>query len=237
MASGHRPRPKRSRGSGAIPYIGLAVLAVAAVALTGVALSSARPSGGGTSGAAPSASESPSPVTVSILGDSHAAAADGWWRQTVGAGTVDGVREGAFEAYEGATASALTEHLDAATADGGLVVVQAGTYDLEAGRTAGETATDVAALWQGVLDRGATPVAALLPPSGDRGEETDDVNRRLRDGAADRGIDVLDLTTAVQGGEGDWKSGLTDDGVLANATAAARMAQAADEQLGALAGR
>jgi len=233
MASGHRPRPKRSRRGGPLPYIGLAVLAVAAVALTGLALTATRPSDAGGSPSA-SASSTPPAVTVSILGDSHALAAGSWWRQTVEAGAVDGASQGAFEAYEGATAADLVEHLDAATADGGLVVVQAGTFDLAAGRTAGETATDVAALWQGVLDRGATPVAALLPPSGDRGTDTVDVNTRLSEGAADRGIDVLDLTTPVEGGEGDWKSGLTDDGILANPTAAARMAQAADDQLSAL---
>jgi hypothetical protein len=233
MASGHRPRPKRSRRGGPLPYIGLAVLAVAAVALTGLALSATRPSDGG---GAPSASAPATPpaVTVSILGDSHAVVEGSWWRQTVEAGTVDGAREGAFEAYEGLTAADLVEHLDAATADGGLVVVQAGTFDLAAGRTPGETATDVAALWQGVLDRGATPIAALLPPSGDRGVDTVDVNTRLREGAEDRGIGVLDLTTPVEGGEGDWKSGLTDDGILANPTAAARMAQAADDQLSRL---
>lgn len=176
-------------------------------------------------------SPSQAAVTVSVLSDSHAAAVGSWFRQTVEADRVPGARLGVFAAYPGATAAALEAKLDEAVAEKGSVIVQAGTNDLAAAAGPDATATNVKKLLAGVKARGASPILALIPPSATRGAEVKETNRLLSGYAADAGIGVLDLTSVVAGPAGQWRDGLSDDGVHANAAGSRIMAAAAAEQL------
>ncbi|HYH77377.1 MAG TPA: SGNH/GDSL hydrolase family protein [Arthrobacter sp.] len=173
-------------------------------------------------------------VNVSVLSDSHVATEGSWFRQTVQANRVPGARAAAFVAESGATATALESRLDQAVAAQGMVIIQAGTNDLGAGMGSAATADSVRKLLQGVKDRGATPILALIPPSATKGPEVQETNRLLSEYAAREDIGILDLTSGVAGPEGRWRDGLSDDGVHANAAGAQVMAAAAMEQLPSL---
>jgi lysophospholipase L1-like esterase len=173
-------------------------------------------------------------VKVSVLSDSHVASEGSWFRQTVEANRVPGARLGVFVAESGATATALESKLDQAVAAKGMVIIQAGTNDLGAGTSASATAENVRKLLQGIKDRGATPILALIPPSATKGAEVRETNRLLSEYAAGEDIGVLDLTSDVAGPDGQWRAGLSDDGVHANAAGAKIMAAAAAEQLPSL---
>jgi lysophospholipase L1-like esterase len=174
------------------------------------------------------------PVIVSILSDSHAFNAGSWFRSTVEAGTVLGVKLGAFASQPGASASVLAAKLDEATEKKGVVIVQAGTNDLLSALGSDQTAINIEALAEGVKARGAKPVLALLPPSAKRGPEVLATNKLLTAYAATHQIGLLDLTTTVATPDGQWKDGLSDDGTHANAAGAKIMAEAAAQQLPAL---
>lgn len=146
-----------------------------------------------------------SAVAVSILSDSHAFNAGSWFRATVEAGTIPGVKLGVFAFHPGASATDLTAKLDEATAAKGVVIVQAGTNDLQAAVGSHQTAANVEALVEGIKARGAKPVLALIPPSATRGAEVLDTNPMPTKYAAAGNIGLLDLTTPVAGPSGQWK--------------------------------
>ncbi|KQM60856.1 SGNH/GDSL hydrolase family protein [Agreia sp. Leaf210] len=200
-------------------------------------------------GAAPTVS-TPSPsatpaapqpvVPLSVLSDSHAYFAASWWRQTVEANAISGVSMGAFASQPGAVADTIASGLDeaAAGAQGGYVLVQAGTNDLLAGSSPTRAASDIQALWAGVRDRGSTPIAVLVPPSSQVGGEVIELNRLLAAAARQAGIAVLDVYTPVADTGGRWQTGTSDDGKHANLTGATRQANEVLAQLpGILAGR
>jgi lysophospholipase L1-like esterase len=180
------------------------------------------------------ASSTAAAVVVSVLSDSHAFNAGSWFRKTVEAGTVPGVTLGTFASQPGAAATVLTAKLDEATASKGVVIVQAGTNDLLSAVGSVQTAANVEALIQGVKDRGAKPVLALIPPSAKRGPEVLDTNALLTTYAKANGVGILDLTTAVAAPTGQWKPGLSDDGTHANPAGSQIMADAAAQQIPAL---
>jgi lysophospholipase L1-like esterase len=173
-------------------------------------------------------------VVMSVLSDSHALNAGSWFRKTVEAGAVPGVQLGVFASEPEASATVLAEKLDAATALKGVVIIQAGTYDVLSAVGAEQAAANVEALIAGAIERGAKPVLALIPPSAERGPEVVGANALLSDFARANSVGVLDLTTAVATPSGQWKSGLSDDGVYANAAGAQIMADAAALQIPAL---
>ena len=175
-------------------------------------------------------------VVVSVLSDSHAFNADSWWRQTVVANKVPGLALGAFESQPGAASSSLVARLDAATAKKGLVIVQAGTNDLLSRQTPADAAAGVEALWKGVKDRGATPVAALVPPSDKVPAEVVELNNLLTAAATSQGLKIIDVYHAVAGPDGTWLAGDTIDGTHANKAGSDLMTAAAKKQLPSLAG-
>lgn len=182
----------------------------------------------------PAASATVAPVVVSVLSDSHAFNAGSWFRQTVEAGTVPGVSLGAFASQPGASATVLVAKLDEATKAKGVVIVQAGTNDLLSAVGAEQTALNVEALIEGVQDRGGKPIVALIPPSAKRGPEVMATNALLTEYAAAHKLGVLDVTAAIAGPDGQWKTGLSDDGVHANGAGSKLMADAAAQQIPAL---
>jgi lysophospholipase L1-like esterase len=213
---------------------GLALLAVLALGVAGYSVLKPAAS-------KPEAAFTPAPITapttpapakiVSVLSDSHANNADSWWRQTAAAGKVPGLALGAFESQPGAMSTSLAARLDAATAKKGLVIVQAGTNDLLALKTPAQAAAGVQALWQGIKDRGATPVAALVPPSDKAPDGVVQLNDLLARAAAAQGLKVIDVYHAVANPDGTWAAGTTADGTHANKAGSDRMATAASEQL------
>ncbi|WP_427174467.1 SGNH/GDSL hydrolase family protein [Arthrobacter sp. 92] len=219
-----------------LKYVWLAVLAAATVFVVAVALKPGAPSADAAAvpkSTAPVATPTASvaPVVVSVLSDSHAFNAGSWFRQTVEAGTIPGVRLGAFASQPGASATVLTAKLDEAAASKGIVIVQAGTNDLLSAVGADRTAANVEDLIDGVKARGAKPVVALIPPSAKRGPEVLDTNKLLTAYATANKIGLLDVTTAVETPGGQWKDGLSDDGVHANQAGAKLMADAAAQQI------
>lgn len=175
-------------------------------------------------------------IAVSLLSDSHAFNAGSWWRQTMETG-MPGLTIGAWESQPGASAEVLADRLDAATARGGLVVVQAGTNDLMSGFDADGAYRNIVALWDGIEQRGATPVAALVPPSDARGDQVDRLNTLITEGAGDRGLYVIDVYSDVATEDGTWAPGLSADGIHSNDDGSALMAEAARGQLESLAAR
>lgn len=213
-------------------YIGVGALAVLALGLGIAAVRSVAPTA-----AQPNdipSDTSASLVVVSVLSDSHAYNAGSWWRQTIVAGSVPGAEMGAFQSQPGAESTSLVKRLDAAAADGGLVLVQAGTNDIIAGKTPAEALTGIEALWDGIKRRGATPVAMLEPPSDKHGGKTAALNDLIRKAAAERGMALIDVYTVVANPDGTWKAGLTKDGIHANTAGSAPMTAAAQAQLAAL---
>ncbi len=211
----------------------LAIVGVVTVApsLRGEAAPYVRPSD---AYATPTPTVTVAPVVMSVLSDSHANNEGSWWRQTVEAGTVPGVTMGAFQSQPGADAATLAGLLDPATAQGGLVLVQAGTNDLLSAVAPDEALTRVVALWDGVVERGATPVAVLVPPSNDRPAEAVELNRLITETATARGMAVIDVYTVVANDDGTWVVGMDRDGVHASDAGAALMADTARGQLEAL---
>lgn len=189
-----------------------------------------------TSEASPTATASAASVIVSVLSDSHAFNAGSWFRTTVEAGKVPGVKIGAFASQPGASAEVLAAKLDEASAPKGVVIIQAGTNDLLSAFGSEQTALNVEALVAGVKERGAKPVLALIPPSDTRGLEVLDTNALLTEYAKTNKVGILDLTTAVAGPKGQWNEGLSDDGVHANPAGSKLMADAAAEQVRKLLG-
>ncbi|WWV91834.1 hypothetical protein GMYAFLOJ_CDS0004 [Microbacterium phage phiMiGM15] len=236
---GKRKR-RQSRSVGAPQWVaiaGVAALAIVAGGLTVAALARDDSAQAGAAQVSPPATygaAAPQLTAVSVLSDSHAYNEGSWWRQTVEAGTISGVRMGAFESQPGASAQVLVERLDAAAARGGFVIVQAGTNDLLGGITPADTTSRIVSLWDGIAQRGATPVAALVPPSNTRADETVELNALIREAAAARGIGVLDVYTDVALPDGEWQDGASGDGIHALPDAATRMAAAAAAQLPAL---
>jgi hypothetical protein len=171
---------------------------------------------------------------IGILSDSHANGRNSWWRQTVLAGTVPGLRPGPFESHPGAQTGGLLDRLDAAANGADLVIVQAGTNDLLRGRSPAEAAEGVRALWEGIAARGASPIGALIPPSDTRGALAVELNRLLAEAAAARGIPVIDVYSAVAAEDGSWAAGLTNDGIHSNRRGSDLMAEAARGQLAGL---
>ncbi|MHA7264555.1 SGNH/GDSL hydrolase family protein [Arthrobacter sp. TMN-37] len=172
--------------------------------------------------------------TIGILSDSHANGKNSWWRQTVVAGTVPGLRLGAFESHPGAQTVALVDRLDAATREADLVVVQAGTNDILRGRSPQQAAGGVRALWDGIAARGAFPVAALVPPSQTRPALAIELNRLITAAAEERGLPLVDVYTPVAADDGSWAPGLSNDGIHSNRKGSDLMAEAARGQLAAL---
>lgn len=175
-------------------------------------------------------------VTVSILSDSHAFNADSWWRQTVVANKVPGLIVGAFESQPGAMSSSLAPRVEAAVSKQGKVIVQAGTNDLLSGAAPADAAKGVMALWQEIKDRGATPVAALVPPSNDFPEAVVELNAMLTEAAAAQQLAIIDVYAPVANPDGTWANGTTTDGVHSNKTGSDLMTAAALKQLPSLAG-
>ncbi|TFD45396.1 SGNH/GDSL hydrolase family protein [Cryobacterium frigoriphilum] len=171
------------------------------------------------------------PVPVSVLGDSHASEIHSWWRLAVWDATTPGIARGAFASQPGASALALTERIDEATAHGGFVIVQAGTNNLLGDQAPSATVTELEDLWAAIRARGAQPIAALVPPSTPRPEAVIELNELIRQSAAFRAIPVLDLYSVVTAGDGSWAPTLTADGTHANQAGALLMGQAASEQL------
>ena len=186
------------------------------------------------------ATEAPTPtVPVSVLSDSHAYFAESWWRQTVVANAVEGASLGAFASQPGAVAATIASGLDEATAaaQNGYVLVQAGTNDLLAGSSPARAASDIQSLWEGVRDRGSTPIAVLVPPSSEVGAEVIELNLLLAGAARADGIAILDVYTPVADAGGRWQAGTSDDGKHANLEGATRQANEVLAQLpGILAG-
>ena len=179
-------------------------------------------------------------VPVSVLSDSHAYFAESWWRQTVVANAVEGASTGATASQPGAVADTIASGLDeaAAAAPNGYVLVQAGTNDLLAGSSPARAAADIQSLWQGVRDRGSTPIAVLVPPSSEVGAEVIELNRLLAGAARSEGIAILDVYTPVAEADGGWQAGTSDDGKHANLKGASLQANDVLAQLpGILAGR
>ncbi|SMQ58195.1 SGNH/GDSL hydrolase family protein [Agreia sp. VKM Ac-1783] len=193
----------------------------------------------------PLATPTATPVTqavipLSVLSDSHAFFAASWWRQTVEANAIPGVSMGAFASQPGAVADTIASGLDdaAAGAQGGYVLVQAGTNDLLAGSSPARAASDIQALWAGVRERGSTPIAVLVPPSNQVGGKVVELNRLLTGAAQQTGIAILDVYTPVAGDGGRWQVGTSDDGKHANLDGATRQANEVLAQLpGILSGR
>jgi lysophospholipase L1-like esterase len=173
---------------------------------------------------------------VGILSDSHAYGKNSWWRQTILAGAVPGLRPGPFESYPGAQTAGLVGYLDAAVKGADLVVVQAGTNDLLRGKSPEEAAQGVYTLWDGIRARGASPVAALVPPSDTRPSLAAELNGLLAEAAAINGIPVIDVYSPVAAEDGSWATGLTRDGIHSNKRGSDLMAKAAHGQLPKLAG-
>jgi hypothetical protein len=191
----------------------------------------ASASPGSTSTAAP-ATAAPGPERViGVLSDSHAYGEDSWWRQSVEEDTVPGLRPGPFEAHPGARTTDLVDMLDDAAAGADLVVVQAGTNDILSGRSPRDAAQGVGALWDGIAERGAEPVAALIPPSETRPALAVELNRLITAEAQARGLPVVDVYTPVAAADGSWLAGLSDDGVHSNKRGSDLMAAAARDQL------
>ena len=179
-------------------------------------------------------------VPLSVLSDSHAYFAESWWRQTVVANAVEGASTGATASQPGAVADTIASGLDeaAAAAPNGYVLVQAGTNDLLAGSSPARASADIQSLWQGVRDRGSTPIAVLVPPSSEVGAEVIELNRLLAGAARAEGIAILDVYTPVAEADGGWQAGTSDDGKHANLEGASLQANDVLAQLpGILAGR
>jgi lysophospholipase L1-like esterase len=215
------------------------VVGVAVLTLAGVALGQARqerPANAGTVAMAPDVepTDDSDPFLMSILSDSHAFNADSWWRQTIATGRFPGAYLGAFESQPGAATTSLEPKLDAATSKGGAVVVQAGTNDLLSKRTPEQAVEGLEALWQGVRDRGAVPVAALVPPSNEVPAGVVELNEQIRAAADEQGLQLIDVYSPVAQPSGQWANGLTTDARHANAAGSKLMAAAAREQLPAI---
>lgn len=173
-------------------------------------------------------------TSVGILSDSHANNADSWWRQTIVADAVPGLTMGSFESQPGAETSSLIPRLDAATTDADMVVVQAGTNDLLSARTPEDAAQGLFSLWDGIKERGAQPIASLVPPSDARPAEVVVLNDLIREEAENQGIPLIDVYSTVANEDGAWAAGLSDDGVHSNKEGSDRMASAAQDQLAEL---
>ncbi|AJW79903.1 SGNH/GDSL hydrolase family protein [Clavibacter michiganensis subsp. insidiosus] len=217
--------------------------AAATLALSSFALDEARterPGNAGQVAAVPEASAAAvadaddGPLLMSVLSDSHAYNTGSWWRQTVATGTFPGIYLGTTASQPGAASTSLVPLLDQATATGGAVVVQVGTNDLLSGRTPAQAVDGIAALWEGVRDRGAEPVAALVPPSDEVPEEVLALNEAIRDAATAEDVPLLDVYSTVADADGSWADGLTVDRRHANDAGSDLMAQAAREQLPAV---
>lgn len=184
-----------------------------------------------TAGATPTADPAAVPVVVSVLSDSHAFNAGSWFRNTVEAGKVPGVKMGVFVSQPGASAEVLAGKLDEASASKGVVIIQAGTNDLLSARGSENTVAGIEALVEGVKERGAKPVLALIPPSAERGYEVLDANALLTEYAKANKVGVLDLTSSVATETGEWKDGLSGDGVHANPAGSKLISDAAAQQI------
>lgn len=212
--------------------IGLATFGVAmlvVIAMQHVAASA--PAADSQAGPIPTYSSASSTVRVSILSDSHAYNANSWWRQTVAAGTVDGISMGKFDSTPGVD----TEHLKAQAADsaseGGWVIVQAGTNDLLSGRTPQQALDGLTTLWDDVDKANAKPIAALVPPSDERPADVVKLNELIQQEATARGIPLLDVYSVVAADDGSWAGGHSTDGRHADPEASDKMADAAQTQL------
>ncbi|MBJ2119966.1 SGNH/GDSL hydrolase family protein [Arthrobacter sp. MSA 4-2] len=172
--------------------------------------------------------------TIGILSDSHAHGKHSWWRQTVVAGTVPGLRLGPYESHPGAQTVGLVDRLDAAVRQADLVVVQAGTNDIRKGRSPEQAAEGVRVLWDGITARGAAPIAALVPPSETQPALAVELNRLLRTAAEARGMPLLDVYTPVAAADGSWRAGLSNDGIHSNRKGSDLLAEAARGQLAGL---
>ncbi|WP_294567984.1 SGNH/GDSL hydrolase family protein [uncultured Arthrobacter sp.] len=233
----------RTRRTGSLPAAGAAA-AMALIALQGALrrrrarrratsrAAVALPAGAGTANTRTAAAADTR--IIGILSDSHAHGKHSWWRQTVVADTVPGLRLGSYESHPGAQTTGLVDRLDAAVRQADLVVVQAGTNDIRKGRSPEQAAEGVRVLWDGIAARGAAPVAALVPPSETQPALAVELNRLIRTAAEARGIPLLDVYTAVAAADGSWRAGLSNDGIHSNRKGSDLLAEAARGQLAGL---
>ena len=253
-------KSRRSRGPNRFlgrtgDYVALGLIAVAAIALAVVAMSGVTLRPGATVvptsqpaknfGLSETATPTPTPtaepsVVVSLIGDPTTAAAGSWWARSVGSALVPNALAGATitavptTVGEPVSVAALQQALETNATLGGVVIAQAGAAEAADAASTASVVTSVQALWQGVIDRGAKPVAALLEPSDDSPERVIEINSAITAAAAEAGVPVLDLHTPVASVEGGWATGLSDDGATPNAVGAETLAQAAIAQLPAL---
>lgn len=253
-------KPSRSRsrsgwlrlGRG-VDYVALGLIAIAAIALAALALSGVSLR----SGTNPSPTSRPAsttfdlpaetpiptpsatveePAVVSLLSNATVGEVDSWWALSIGREQVAGVVAGSVSTSRGGEGSIqdMQNSLAAAESLTGFVIVQAGSLEVRNGIAASEVASGIEALWQSVRDRGATPIASLLPPSDDDSAATVELNNLLASAASSKSIGVLDLHKSVATQTGAWATGLSGDGVNPNAEGSRALAQATAQQLPAL---
>lgn len=212
----------------------LAVLAlIAAATLTGCSASVAHDGAAPPSGTpSPPITAGPGLTVVSVLGDSHSGEPGSWFRLSVANGSVPGVSPGVLASEPGRSSIALKAWVGDATAQGGVVLVQAGTNDLLLDRSTPATAAQgVEALVDAVSARGVRTVLVSVPPSATLGPDTNRLNALLEAWASGHTVPWLDVTSAVAQPDGTWRPGLTQDGIHADPSGGEIMAAAVRAQL------
>jgi lysophospholipase L1-like esterase len=145
---------------------------------------------------------------------------------------VPGAAPGVFSSHPGKTSAQLRAWVGEATAQGGVVLVQAGTNDLLLdGSPPAEAASGVELLVRDVQARHVRAVLVSVPPSRTQGPATNRLNVLLEEWAGSHGVAWLDVTSGVAQPDGTWLPGLSDDGVHANESGGALMALAVQDRL------
>lgn len=219
----------------AVASLGLAYLALSGVHLGERPASSPAPNSYPSEVVVPSvtptATAESGNSSVGLVGADYSA----WWVGSVGAGALPGVTAGPLIGEQNANIESLTEQFAASDiSPGQLVVIQAGAQDIREGASSEQIMTTLQGLWQIVRDRGGRPVAALLPPSNSYPAANLSVNGLIKTAAAQQGVAVVDVTTAVSVVDGTWAIGYSDDGVQPNASGVSAMVQSAVSQLSGL---
>jgi lysophospholipase L1-like esterase len=200
---------------------------------SGTAASGSPPPASGP--AAPSASVKPgvdlsSPVTIG-LGDSITFKPHSWFRQVCKNAVV--LQNCLNKGINGNTTNQMLARLDTDVLryDPSVVIVMGGTNDLKHRSETQAVLGRLKVIIARIRASGAIAVLCTIPPRRHFENRVRAMNSAIRGDARKSHVPLLDLYGAVGAKSGDWKPGLSKDGVHPTRRAAGLMTAAAERQL------
>jgi lysophospholipase L1-like esterase len=170
------------------------------------------------------------PITIGF-GDSITFKPHSWFRQVCAAGVA--LQNCLNEGISGNTTTQMIARLDADVLvyDPSIVFVMGGTNDLKHRATTKAIVRRLDRILKRIRESGAIAVLCTVPPRRHFETQALELNSAIRSYAVKGNVPLLDLYSAIGTKQGDYKQGMTKDGVHPTRRGADRMTALAERKL------